>query len=120
VTRIITIGLIFIFVFIFEIHDTHSKEPELTIEIPEGLLTPPWLDSGLISGRFVSTSSPHNFNFEPNRTFTFKLSKTGGFKDGAYEGSSCSLTNTRTGKVIRRNFVLLRCEIGREKITGIE
>ena len=99
--RFISPVLMFFFVLIFEINGSHGKSDD---EISLGLI--PGVSSTTIEGTFRSVSGPTQFDFVFNKTFTFKLSKTSGFRDGAYEGSSCALTNTRTGKVIRQgNFM---------------
>jgi hypothetical protein len=65
----------------------------------------PVVSDGTISGKYKSREG-EEFSFNPGKTFTYKLYTKDSLHDGAYEGSSCAVTNRKTGEVLHQgNFM---------------
>ena len=59
-----------------------------------------------INGNYKSKDGSREFNFEGN-TFTYKLYEKDSLRDGAYEYSSCAVTDTSTGEVLHQGNYML-------------
>ena len=64
-----------------------------------------FISSEIITGNYKSRDG-EEFHFTIDQTFTYKLYAKDSLHDGAYEGSSCAVTNRKTGKVLHQgNFM---------------
>lgn len=73
-------------------------------ELMNSVLVSP--DFGRIIGNYKSSDDNKEFNFNYDRTFTYRLYAGSALKDGALEGSSCALENRNTGGILDQgNFI---------------
>lgn len=74
--------------------------------IPLNMIVGAYPELGIISGHFRSKGNRQDFKFSHNKSFTYKLHKNGDVNDGAYEKSSCVVSQKNTGELLDQgNFI---------------